>query len=117
MSNTNSSEFTQLKSQVISDLKEDLHNFDILQQEAIAIAFETELKRLDSPECYFHSLPIELKSKRDFMANFLKSVGMKPIIPQGGYFMIADWSALGKKSFNQSWDMFDFYYTPFIRRE
>lgn len=67
-------------------------------QEAIAIAFETEMKRLDAPECFFVSLPVELKRKRDFMANFLKSVGMKPIVPEGGYFMIADWSALGKKN-------------------
>lgn len=66
-----------------------------IDQEAIAIAFEAELKRLDTPQCYFNSLPEELKSKRDFMGDFLKSVGMKPIIPQGGYFMIADWSALG----------------------
>lgn len=67
-------------------------------QEAIAIAFEAELKRLDSPACYFNSLPVELKEKRDFMAKFLKEVGMKPILPEGGYFMIADWSALGWKT-------------------
>ncbi|XP_055310048.1 kynurenine aminotransferase-like [Sitodiplosis mosellana] len=67
-------------------------------QEAIAIAFESELKRLDSPQCYFNSLPVELEAKRDFMAKFLSDVGMKPIIPQGGYFMIADWSALESKA-------------------
>lgn len=65
-------------------------------QEAIAIAFESELKRLDSPQCYFNAISVELKEKRDFMAKFLSEVGMKPIIPQGGYFMIADWSALGE---------------------
>lgn len=53
------------------------------------------MKRLDEPECYFRSLPVELKAKRDFMAEALKSVGMKPIMPQGGYFMIADWTPLG----------------------
>lgn len=30
---------------------------------------------------------------------------MEPIIPQGGYFMIADWSALGKKNYCASNDM------------
>ena len=25
---------------------------------------------------------------------------MKPIIPEGGYFMIADWSALGENPFD-----------------
>jgi len=28
------------------------------------------------------------------MAKFLTEAGMKPIIPDGGYFMIADWSSL-----------------------
>lgn len=55
-----------------------------------------EFKRLDSPDCYFNSLPAELKAKRDFMADFLKSAGMRVILPQGGYFIIADWSSLGK---------------------
>lgn len=74
-----------------------MNNFVHLKfQEAIAIAFESELKRLDSPQCYFNSLAVELEEKRDFMAKFLSDVGMKPIIPQGGYFMIADWSALGE---------------------
>lgn len=64
-------------------------------QEALAIMFETQLKCFDTPECYFKSLPVELKKKRDFMVQCLKSVGMKPIIPQGGFFLIADWTPLG----------------------
>lgn len=73
------------------------HNFKFeSDQEAVAIAFESELKRLDAPECYFRSLPVELEGKRDFMAEFLQKVGMKPIVPEGGYFMIADWTPLGK---------------------
>jgi hypothetical protein len=30
------------------------------------------------------------------MAQFLRDVGMKPVIPEAGYFMIADWSPLSK---------------------
>lgn len=30
------------------------------------------------------------------MIDFLQKVGMKVIVPQGGYFLIADWTALGK---------------------
>lgn len=67
-------------------------------QEAIAVGFELELKRLDSAECYFNSLPKELTAKRDFMAKFLEEAGMKPTIPQGGYFMLADWSQLESKT-------------------
>lgn len=66
-------------------------------QEAIAIGFEEELAKLDSPECYFNSLPKELKEKRDFMYKFLKEAGMKPTLPEGGYFMLADWTSLENK--------------------
>nr|XP_019546821.2 kynurenine--oxoglutarate transaminase 3-like [Aedes albopictus] len=66
-------------------------------QEAIAVGFETELKRLKSPECYFNSISGELMAKRDYMASFLAEVGMNPTVPQGGYFMVADWSALDSK--------------------
>lgn len=66
------------------------------QQEAIALGFEKELTRLGTDECYFISLPHELEAKRDFMAKILTDVGMKPIIPEGGYFMVTNWSSLGK---------------------
>lgn len=51
---------------------------------------------MDSPECYFYSLAEELLPKRELMAKFLSEVGMIPTVPEGGYFMIADWSPLGK---------------------
>lgn len=66
-------------------------------QEAIAVGFETELKRLNSPECYFRSISGELMAKRDYMASFLANIGLNPTVPQGGYFMVADWSALAGK--------------------
>ncbi|XP_061928982.1 kynurenine aminotransferase isoform X1 [Apis cerana] len=66
-------------------------------QEAVAIGFEQELERFDQPDCYFVSLAKELISKRDYMAKFLSDVGMSPTIPEGGYFMIANWTALQDK--------------------
>ncbi|XP_063242912.1 kynurenine aminotransferase isoform X2 [Bacillus rossius redtenbacheri] len=66
-------------------------------QEAVAQGFELELERLGRPESYFTSLAEELLSKRDFMASFLSDVGMVPTIPEGGYFMVADWTALTSK--------------------
>ncbi|CAG9823319.1 unnamed protein product [Phaedon cochleariae] len=63
-------------------------------QEATAIGFEKEMERLGSEECYFVTLPKELQAKRDFMTKFLVDVGMRPTIPDGGYFMIADWTPL-----------------------
>lgn len=67
-----------------------------MEQEAIAISIEVELKRLDAKECYFNSLLVELSSKRDFMIKSLKDVGMEVVIPQGGYFLLADWTPLGE---------------------
>ncbi|XP_034661672.1 kynurenine--oxoglutarate transaminase 3 [Drosophila subobscura] len=66
-------------------------------QEGVARSFEVELARLGTPESYFLSLPRELKQKRDFMAKFLSEAGMRPTIPEGGYFMLADWSPLASK--------------------
>uniref|UniRef100_A0A673JDF8 Kynurenine--oxoglutarate transaminase 1-like n=1 Tax=Sinocyclocheilus rhinocerous TaxID=307959 RepID=A0A673JDF8_9TELE len=48
----------------------------------------------NSCESYFHQLPIHLHEKRLRLADCLKSVGLKPVLPQGGYFMIADISNL-----------------------
>lgn len=67
-------------------------------QEAIAIALETEMERLDSSECYFKSIVVELKAKRDYMVEFLLKSNMKVTIPDGGYFMIAEWAHLAEKA-------------------
>ncbi|XP_063973972.1 kynurenine aminotransferase isoform X2 [Diachasmimorpha longicaudata] len=63
-------------------------------QEAVAMGFEEELKRYGQPDCYFESLARELLPKRDYMAKFLSDVGMSPTVPEGGYFMIANWKSL-----------------------
>lgn len=66
-------------------------------QEAVARGFEKEMARLDQDDCYFKSISVDLQKKRDFLAKVLTEVGMKPVIPEGGYFMMADWSALADK--------------------
>ncbi|XP_035212820.1 kynurenine--oxoglutarate transaminase 3-like isoform X1 [Stegodyphus dumicola] len=66
-------------------------------QEAVAIGFETEIALLGHPDGYWKELSEMLEKKRDKMAKFLSEVGMAPIMPEGGYFMIADFSALGSK--------------------
>lgn len=65
--------------------------------EAVARAFEIELARLDSPDCYFKSIGRDLQKKRDKIAKVLTDIGMKPVIPEGGYFIMADWSELAEK--------------------
>ncbi|XP_051855306.1 kynurenine--oxoglutarate transaminase 3 isoform X5 [Antechinus flavipes] len=63
-------------------------------QEALARAFWYEIKQLNDPECYFYSLPRELEGKRDRIIQLLQKIGLNPIIPEGGYFVIADVSVL-----------------------
>merc|ERR1712137_571326 len=61
-------------------------------QQAAAQGFETEIAKLGQPDCYFTSLAEELKGKRDLMANVLRSTGFVPMLPEGGYFMMADYT-------------------------
>lgn len=53
------------------------------------------MARFGKPDNYWKELAEMLEKKRDKMAKFLSEVGMSPTIPDGGYFMIADFSALG----------------------
>ena len=44
------------------------------------------------------NLAVCWRKKRDLMAKLLTDVGFKPTIPEGGYFMMADTSDIGKAS-------------------
>nr|XP_028571931.1 kynurenine--oxoglutarate transaminase 1 isoform X2 [Podarcis muralis]XP_028571932.1 kynurenine--oxoglutarate transaminase 1 isoform X2 [Podarcis muralis]XP_028571933.1 kynurenine--oxoglutarate transaminase 1 isoform X2 [Podarcis muralis]XP_028571934.1 kynurenine--oxoglutarate transaminase 1 isoform X2 [Podarcis muralis]XP_028571935.1 kynurenine--oxoglutarate transaminase 1 isoform X2 [Podarcis muralis] len=61
-------------------------------QEAVACGLEQEFERFGKPESYFAQLPQRLQRKRDFLVQSLLAVGMKPIIPEGSYFVVADLS-------------------------
>ena len=63
----------------------------------MARGFEKEMTRMGSEECYFRSISVDLQKKRDYLAKVLTDVGMRPVIPEGGYFMMADWSELAEK--------------------
>lgn len=56
----------------------------------MAEGFEIEIERFGTPECYFKSLPAELEVKRDNIVKILTEAGFNPIIPEGGYFILAD---------------------------
>nr|CAD2138193.1 unnamed protein product [Meloidogyne enterolobii] len=73
-------------------------------QEALARSFEEELllwKEGKFNQSYLkNGIIAELLPKRDLLAKYLKSAGFRPIIPDAGYFMIADFSHLdGSSSF------------------
>ncbi|NXC25342.1 KAT1 transaminase, partial [Campylorhamphus procurvoides] len=59
-------------------------------QEAVAQGFQRELTLYGKPDSYFVQLPRELQRKRDMLVQSLVAVGMKPIIPEGTYFLVAD---------------------------
>ncbi|XP_035824453.1 kynurenine--oxoglutarate transaminase 3 [Aplysia californica] len=61
-------------------------------QEAVARGLELEMSRVGSPDSYLTSLSEELRPKRDFLAGQLEAAGMRPVVPEGGYFMLADYS-------------------------
>ncbi|GBG30236.1 Kynurenine--oxoglutarate transaminase [Hondaea fermentalgiana] len=58
-------------------------------QVGVARAFETA-----EEVGYYESLAATLQAKRDALCSALSAAGMKPIIPQGGYFVLADTSSL-----------------------
>lgn len=66
-------------------------------QEALAEAFERELELFeDAPEKSYllNLMANHLQAKRDRMAALLRTVGMKPVVPDAGYFMMADFTAI-----------------------
>jgi kynurenine--oxoglutarate transaminase/cysteine-S-conjugate beta-lyase/glutamine--phenylpyruvate transaminase len=65
-------------------------------QEVIARCFMLESTRLNEPESYFNSIVAELKPKRDRLANELSAIGLSPVVPDGGFFMLADISKLAE---------------------
>jgi len=65
-------------------------------QEVVGRCFEHELNNFESPECYWKSMSSELLPKRDYLAKLLKEAGLNPVIPEGGYFMLADISKIAK---------------------
>lgn len=65
-------------------------------QEAVAQGLLIDYQRMGHPDCYFSSLADELEGKRDRLASILHSVGMEPVVPEGGYFMIVDVTSLNQ---------------------
>nr|XP_033503173.1 kynurenine--oxoglutarate transaminase 1-like [Epinephelus lanceolatus] len=63
-------------------------------QEAVARGFEREYELFGTPESYFQQLPALLHQKRAKLASCLESVGLQPIMPEGGYYMMADISSV-----------------------
>ncbi|KAM5298535.1 kynurenine--oxoglutarate transaminase 1 [Ctenodactylus gundi] len=66
-------------------------------QAAVAQCFEREQLHLGQASSYFTQLSQATQHRRDHMVRSLQSVGLKPFIPQGSYFLIADISDFKSK--------------------
>lgn len=92
-------------------------------QEAVAQAFEKEIPLLwESPEKSYLAtlLAADLREKRDRMASILRLAGMNPLIPDSGYFMMADFSNTAMPDNVQNStddDPLDFRYVRWMCRE
>ncbi|ROI15719.1 Kynurenine--oxoglutarate transaminase 3 [Anabarilius grahami] len=65
-------------------------------KEAVGQGLLRDYELMGQPDCYFSSLALELEGKRDRMAAMLRQIGMTPVVPEGGYFMIVDVTALNQ---------------------
>ncbi|XP_074546601.1 kynurenine--oxoglutarate transaminase 1-like [Halichoeres trimaculatus] len=88
-------------------------------QEAVAQGFEREYEVLGTPESYFKQLPAMLYHKRNKLAECLQSVGLQPIMPEGGYFMIADISSVKVdfKDESSEDEAYDFRFVKWLTKE
>lgn len=65
-------------------------------QAAVAKLIEDQLPLLNTNEGHFNQMKSFLEEKRDRLLKVLVQAGFKPIVPQGGYFIVADYTNLSK---------------------
>jgi len=61
-------------------------------QESLALAFEQQ-SSLPKEKTFFYQLREDLRRKRGRIAEALKAVGLRPLVPEGGYFITVDVSS------------------------
>ena len=83
-------------------------------KEILARCFETELAKIDSPDCHFNQISADIKPKRDRLARLLRDAGFIPIIPDGGIFILADFSKIAAILKKDSDDQMDVYFNKYL---
>lgn len=88
-------------------------------QETIARCLEIEMGRLHTPDSLFTLQHEQLVKKRDILAGILKRAGLDPCIPEGSYFILADWSKLVNRDVieDNSSDPTDFKFAKWLLKK
>jgi aspartate/methionine/tyrosine aminotransferase len=63
-------------------------------QDAMALSLEKAREPYKEYPSYYQFLAADYQRKRDLLANALRSAGMRPIIPLGGFFIMADTTSI-----------------------
>ena len=80
------------------------------------MGLEKEMQRMGQPDSYLVQTVNTLQRKRDEIVSVLREVGMEPIVPEGGYFIMADTSSIGK-TFESDEESYDFLFTKWMITE
>ncbi|KAK2191582.1 hypothetical protein NP493_50g00009 [Ridgeia piscesae] len=83
-------------------------------QEAMAMGMEHELPLIGKKECYYSVLPAQIRPKRDRIIKLLSEVGMIATVPDGTYFVVADFSNLDVKLDETSSEPKDYQFTKWL---
>ena len=83
------------------------------------MGLEAELARFGQPDSYLVQTNAMMREKRDKMCAVLKEVGLRPIVPEGGYFVLVDTTSLGKDFDTEGPDKepYDFQLAKWMIRE
>ncbi|XP_037523502.1 kynurenine aminotransferase isoform X2 [Rhipicephalus sanguineus] len=77
--------------------QQSIYTNSTLMQEAVAVGIEKQMDRIGDPEGFWSRQSDSLQKKRDFISEFLESLGVAATIPQGAYFIVCDLSNLASK--------------------
>ncbi|XP_058796469.1 kynurenine aminotransferase-like [Phymastichus coffea] len=64
------------------------------QQEALAFAFEEEIRHFGSAHSYFATHREHVRRLRDMLVEAFADVGLKPVVASGGFCMLVDWTPI-----------------------
>ncbi|KRZ84945.1 Kynurenine--oxoglutarate transaminase 3 [Trichinella sp. T8] len=84
---------------------------------AMADSFQYEIDRFQTRECYFHEMRRILQSKRRVLQEMLSENGFMPVLPEGGYFMVANFSALSDLFPQNDNEPLDYQFTRWLCSE